>query len=54
MSLDLGTRSTTTSLNGHDRPKKPLKHICFADIDGESCSFRRSSITGVLAHKSKP
>lgn len=39
MSLDLGTRSTTTSLNGHDRPKKPLKHICFADIDGTLVHF---------------
>lgn len=35
MSIDLGTRSTTTSSNGTARPKKPLKHICFADIDGE-------------------
>ena len=37
MSLDLGRRSLTTSTNGVERPKKPLKHICFADIDGEGC-----------------
>lgn len=43
MSIDLGTRSTTTSLNGAARPKKPLKHICFADIDGKSENYQQHS-----------
>lgn len=32
--------------NGKDRPKKPLKHVCFADIDGREQLLSRTS--GVL------